>query len=498
MRRFSGLLSPRIAAAVMTIMLLVAAFSGLIPYAAALGLALVASAVLYQAHRLRQASAALQASEYRTRHLASHDWLTGLANRAGLEARLDEILSNVRPREAEAAVLLLDIDRFKDVNDTLGHMEGDEVLREVAERLEAIVCPPDIVARLGSDEFAIVKVSDNASRAARTVSEQVLAAFASPFHLDEDVAHIGVSIGIAVTSHTGTRREEILRRADIALHDAKKRGAGRYRFFAPALDDMVKQRRQVEIGLRRALATGTELYLAYQPLYSAKGEITGAEALLRWNHPVYGSVSPMCLIAVAEESGFVAQIGDWVLEEACRMAKRVPIAWVAVNVSPVQLCDHGFTRRCLDIIHRHGIAPHRIQIEVTEAAAVEKPELAGAMLHALKKSGVRVALDDFGTGYSSMSYLHTYPIDRLKIDRSFVNRLSQGNAGEAIISAMIEMGRALRLDVVAEGVETPEQRDLLIRLGCQEMQGYLFSRPISGETLAAKFNSMRNPRPFAS
>ncbi|WP_011583293.1 MULTISPECIES: putative bifunctional diguanylate cyclase/phosphodiesterase [Chelativorans] len=456
---------------------------------ASLVLAFAAGIAFYQARKLRRASAELQESEGRARHLAFHDWLTGLPNRARLESRLDDILADLLPGQAEAAVLLLDLDRFKNVNDTLGHRAGDQVIQQTARRLKDIVGNTGLVARLGGDEFAIVIASRNAVEAASELSDRVLAAFIPPFQLEGDTAHIGVSIGIATAPEAALHREEILRKADIALYEAKKQGRGRYELFSRTMDDTVKQRRQVEADLRKALATGKELELVYQPLYSAEGRITGAEALLRWNHPVHQCVSPLFLVTIAEESGLIAQIGDWVLHEACRMAKRVPVAWIAVNVSPVQLRDADFARRCLDIIRHHRIAPQRIQIEVTEAVVIENPELAGTILGALRSAGVRVALDDFGTGYSSMSYLRNYPLDRLKIDRFFVRALLEGEEGRAIIAAMIEMARALKLKVTAEGVETQEQRDLLVKLGCDEMQGYLFSRPIRAPHFIAKFSS---------
>ena len=455
---------------------------------AALALALSLGTGIYQARKLRRASAEMQASEGRARHLAFHDWLTGLPNRARLEDCLDDLLGRVALGRTEAAVLLLDLDRFKNVNDTLGHRAGDQVVQQTARRLRDVVGDSGLVARLGGDEFAIVIASENAAEEARHLSERVLAAFTTPFHLGEDVAHIGASIGIATAPQAAARREELLRKADIALYEAKKQGRGRYQLFSETMDDIVKQRRQVEADLRKALATGTELELAYQPLYSAEGELTGAEALLRWNHPVHQSLSPMFLITIAEESGLIAQVGDWVLHEACRMAKRVPVAWIAVNVSPVQLRDADFARKCLDIIRSHELAPERIQIEITEAVVIENPDLAGTMLCALRSAGVRVALDDFGTGYSSMSYLQNYPLDRLKIDRFFVAALLEGEEGRAIVAAMIEMARALKLEVTAEGVETAEQRDLLVSLGCQEMQGYLFSRPMPAADFIANFS----------
>ena len=461
---------------------------------AAFAFIIVIGVGLLQARNLRRASLELHASEGRARHLAFHDVLTGLPNRALFEERLDAVLSDVRDSKREAAVLMVDLDRFKNINDTLGHRAGDLVIRQAGARLEDVVGGKGTVARIGGDEFAVVVAAENAVEAAKRLSDRLLASLNPPFQVEDEIAHVGASIGVATAPAAAIRREELLRKADVALYEAKKRGRGHYQLFTESLDDIVKQRRTVEADLRQALTKGNELELVYQPLYSAEGQVTGAEALLRWNHPVHHALSPTFLVSIAEECGLIMQIGDWVLHEACRMAKRVPVPWIAVNVSPVQLRDPNFARRCLDIITRYEIPPKRIQIEITEAVLIENPEVTAATLRALRATGMHVALDDFGTGYSSMSYLRDYPLDRLKIDRLFVRALSEGEEGRAIVAAMIDMARALKLEVTAEGVETQEQRRLLVDMGCHELQGHLLSKPVASTDFARNFRSASRRR----
>ncbi|MCR4264721.1 bifunctional diguanylate cyclase/phosphodiesterase [Nitratireductor sp. ZSWI3] len=438
---------------------------------------------LFLGRKLRHASLELHASERRARHLASHDVLTRLPNRAFFEESLDGALDKVSAGEGELALLFLDLDRFKYVNDTLGHRAGDELVRQTAVRLRALAGDRDTVARIGGDEFSLLlPVKNDANEAAIELSDKLLEALAAPFEVDGELLHVSVSIGIAVApAGSHERQEELLRKADIALYDAKKRGRGCYKVFSDAMGDVLKQRRRVEADLRNALSEGKELRLAYQPLYSDAGIAIGAEALLRWNHPVHNAMSPMLVVSVAEEAGLIMQLGDWILREACKMLARTDLPLMSVNVSPVQLRDEHFAERCLAILREEGIAPQRIQIEVTESVLIETPDLAVKTFEQLRKAGLSIAIDDFGTGYSSMSYLRNYPVDCLKIDRSFVQALSGSDQGRAIVGAMIEMARALKLGVVAEGVETTDQRNVLRSLGCNGMQGYLFSRPLTGE-----------------
>jgi diguanylate cyclase (GGDEF)-like protein len=450
---------------------------------AAFGMLTAGAIALFLAWRLRRSSLSMLASERHARRLAYHDTLTGLPNRALFDHRLNAALESVKLEETEAALLFLDLDRFKSVNDTLGHRAGDELLQQAAGRLLQAVGPDGTVARISGDEFAVLISGDKVLDASTDLAGRLVAALAAPFYLGEESVYVGVSIGIAVSPEAATEREDLLRKADIALYEAKKRGRGCYKAFSSTMDEIVKQRRAIEADLRRAMVQGQGLRLAYQPLYSSDGIMTGAEALLRWSHPVHKDISPPLLITIAEETGQILQLGDWILREACGMARDNDIPWIAVNVSPVQLRDENFAERCLAIIKEVGVSPERIQIEITETVLVDNPELAAATFRKLRAKGILIAIDDFGTGYSSMSYLQDYPVDRLKIDRTFVNALSDGTKGKAIVAAMMEMARALKLDVTAEGVETNDQREMLYELGCREMQGYLFSRPLE----AAKF-----------
>ncbi|MCT7374371.1 putative bifunctional diguanylate cyclase/phosphodiesterase [Chelativorans salis] len=455
----------------------IALIKGILP-AALFAVAVAGGIGIYLGRRLRQASQRLSASERHARHLATHDTLTRLPNRALFETSFEAALQPARGDASETALLFLDLDRFKYVNDTLGHRAGDELVRQTAKRLRAVVGTQGMVARIGGDEFAIVVSSPEAREAALQLSQDVLAEIERPFRIDEDSVHVGISIGIAIAPEAGAEREELLRKADIALYEAKKKGRGCYEVFSEAMGDILRQRRVVEADLRKALEKGDELQLFYQPIYTNSGVMTGAEALLRWNHPVHGGMSPVFLIAIAEEAGMIMQLGDWILREACRMTANLNLLWISVNVSAMQLRDEHFADRCLAIINEMQVAPERIQIEVTETVLIENRDLAVATFKKLRASGVRVAIDDFGTGYSSMSYLQNYPVDSLKIDRSFIQALSDNEEGRAIVGAMVEMARALKLNVVAEGVETVDQRDMLSAMGCGTMQGYLFSRPL--------------------
>src|SRR5690625_799098 len=455
-------------------------------------LAILGGIALLLGRSLRQTSGELHRSEQLAWELTTHDTLTGLPNRNEFETRLNEVLARVRTGRGEAAVLFLDMDRFKSVNDTLGHNAGDKVMRLAAARLRKVVGEEGTLARVGGDEFGLVFwTRRGAERAAVKLAEKILPELAAPFHLDRESIHIGVSIGIAIAPEAAVEREELLRKADIALYEAKNSGRARYRIFSEDMGEVLKRRARVETDLRAAMAMGDQLHLLYQPLHHADGTILGAEALLRWNHPVHGNLSPGVMISVAEESGLIMSLGDWVLGEAVRTALRTRLKLISVNVSAVQLRDENFADRCLEILRFEGLDPSRLQIEVTEDVLIKDPEIATATFARLRKAGVRIAIDDFGTGYSSMNYLQNYPVDRLKIDRSFVLRMTESEQGVALIAAMLEMGRALGLAVIAEGVETSEQRRLLEGLGCREMQGHLFSRPLDADALVERVNELK-------
>ncbi|MER8720407.1 EAL domain-containing protein [Mesorhizobium sp. M0999] len=448
--------------------------------------ALVAASVLaFLLRRLRRASSALQTSQAQAQYLAFHDTLTRLPNRALFEDRLRRALLT-SGNESKVALLYLDLDRFKHVNDTLGHPAGDELVRQTAARLQHTVRDVDTVARLGGDEFAVILIDVRDVRNAEDISERVLQKLQEPFKLMDDQVFISASIGIALSTGPDADADDLLRKADIALYEAKKNGRGRYQVFAGDMDDLLLRKRKVESELRSALNGGTGIKLAYQPVFASDGKtIVGAEALIRWAHEVHGALPAAQFIAIAEERGMIGQLGAWALLEACRFAVKTKLPWLAVNVSPLQLRDAGFAEEVASILAETGLAPERLQLEITENVLLENNDTTRAALAALRQSGVGIVLDDFGTGYSSLSYLRRHAIDKLKIDRSFVRLLDgDGNSG-AIVKALIDLAGALKVEVTAEGVETEVQKALLVAMGCQQLQGYLLSPPLEPAQLVA-------------
>jgi len=436
--------------------------------------------------RLRRSSIQLQASQARAQFLAFHDTLTGLPNRALLEDRFDRALAQARRDNTKVALICLDLDRFKNINDTLGHPAGDALVRQVGCRLTAAVRDGDTVARLGGDEFAILQVSLRDEQEAERLAERLLKELAVPFDLAGDEAAITASIGIALSHGESSTRDDMLRKADIALYEAKSQGRARYQLFAGDMDDLVRQRRAIERDLRAALTAGDEIHVAYQPIFDTNGDqLLGAEALARWSHPVHGPLSPQLFVSIAEERGLIEPLGEYVLRQACSFAAAHDLPWIAVNVSPIQFRNEQFVERVAAILAETGLAPNRLQIEITEGVLLQSAGTADRLIAALRHKGILVALDDFGTGYSSMSYLRRYGVDKLKIDRSFIQELGVSADAEAIVSAMVSLGRALDMRVVAEGVETSEQRDQLSAIGCHELQGFLLSRPLPPPELAA-------------
>lgn len=430
--------------------------------------------------RLRRSSAELEASEAQAHYLAFHDTLTGLPNRALFEDRLDRALLAARRPNAMIALHAIDVDRFKHVNDTLGHAAGDELIRQVAGRLEGVVRQEDTVARLGGDELAVIQTGIAGDAEAEELAGRLLEVMREPFDLTGERAHVSASIGIVLSSHPTGAREELVRKADIALYQAKARGRNRYEMFTGDMDDLVKQRRLIERELREALENKSQLSLVYQPLFSADSNtVLGAEALVRWDHPVHGRLPPEVFISVAEERGLIEPLGEWVLRHACEFAVRCNVPWVAVNFSPVQFRNEHLADRVSEILMETGLAPQRLQIEITESVLLDNSGTTSVSLKALRETGVSIALDDFGTGYSSMSYLRTYAVDKLKIDRSFISQLGTSRDCDAIVRAIVTLARALKLQITAEGVETAAQRDHLAAIGCHEMQGYLLSKPMS-------------------
>ncbi|WP_035684000.1 EAL domain-containing protein [Bradyrhizobium sp. Cp5.3] len=413
--------------------------------------------------------------EERITHLAHYDALTDLPNRAMFHEHLREALSGIIGGE-ELAVHYIDIDEFKGVNDALGHLVGDELLKAVAASLDRCAGPTDFVARLGGDEFAIVQTGVTSVDQVNELVARVFAAIRTPFdcmghHLTTDA-----SIGIALAPRHATALDQILKNADMAMYAAKAAGRRTHRFFEQAMDARVRERRQLEIDLRHAIAHGgLEVY--YQPCLSLKDDrITGCEALVRWRHPERGMVSPAEFIPIAEDTGLINEIGEWVLTTACREAASWPDdIRLAVNVSPVQFKSGTLVLKIMAALAASNLPASRLELEITEAVLIRDDETALAILHQLRAIGVRIALDDFGTGYSSLSYLHRFPFDKIKIDRGFVSDIAGPDGSSSIVQAVVNLASARRMTTTAEGVETEEQQRLLRTLGCSEMQGYLFS-----------------------
>jgi diguanylate cyclase (GGDEF)-like protein len=432
---------------------------------------------------LESAHLELKASEAQAHHIAFHDVLTGLPNRALFNECADQAMARVRHGEA-AAFLLLDLDRFKHVNDNWGHLAGDALIQELGSRLARVVGPNDTVARLGGDEFAILTMDATAPEDTEALALRILATVREPFAVIGNQAYVGVSIGIATAPAAGTDRTELMRKADIALYRAKDEGRDCYRAFSPEMDETVRSRASLEEELRLALTTGQGLEVHYQPQLEGTGRtVTGLEALVRWHHPTRGNISPQMFIPIAEDTGLITQLGEWVLREACSVALKWPELSIAVNLSPAQFRMNGFAERITSLVMSTGVSPRQIELEVTESILVENDDLVKTSLRQLRESGFRIALDDFGTGYSSLSYLRQFEVDKIKIDRSFVQPLGQAVDSSAIVTAVVTLGHAMGLTVTAEGVETREQRDILNSIGCNELQGFLFSRAVTEEQL---------------
>jgi diguanylate cyclase (GGDEF)-like protein len=416
-------------------------------------------------------------SEAKIAHMALHDALTDLPNRTLLNERLEQALAHVK-RGDIVATHLLDLDHFKNVNDTLGHAVGDKLLQAVAGRLGALVREVDTVARMGGDEFAIVQVALEQPADAATLAARVIEAISAPYDIDGHQVAVGTSVGIAIGPNDGVDRHELMRNADLALYRGKSEGRGIYRFFEPGMDLQLKARRALECDLRKALTDG-EFELYYQPVINlAHGDITGFEALIRWRHPERGMVSPGEFIPLAEEIGLIVRIGEWALRQACATVANWPDhLTVSVNISPAQFRSPGLVQAVLVALADSGLAARRLELEITETVLLEDSETTLSTLHRLRDLGVRIAMDDFGTGYSSLSYLQSFPFDRIKIDRSFVKDITVATGSLNIVRAVAAMAMGLGMAATAEGVETQEQLDTVRLEGCTEMQGYLFSRP---------------------
>ncbi|HTW26174.1 MAG TPA: EAL domain-containing protein [Acetobacteraceae bacterium] len=425
-------------------------------------------------------------AEAEIRHLAHHDPLTGLANRKLLHEQIDEALRRAGSHNEPVAVLCLDLDRFKLVNDLMGHLAGDKLLRQVSKRLRGLARPVDTVARLGGDEFAVVQPGGAQPEAATLLAQRIITAMTEPFDIDGREIRISASVGAAIFPLDGAAGEALLKNADIALYRAKQEHRGSFRLFEAAMDRRLRDRRLLEQDLRDAIA-GARLELYYQPIVACRdGRIEGYEALLRWHHPERGWVPPSTFIPLAEETGLILPLGRWALEAACLEAASWPVPRrVAVNLSPAQFRDGDLPAIVADILRRSGLDPARLKLEITEGLLIDDTDRALATLNALKGLGIGIALDDFGTGYSSLSYLRRFPFDQIKIDRSFIQALASDPDAAAIVRAILALARSLRLGVIAEGVETEDQLALLRQEDCLLVQGYLLGRPLPPDALAA-------------
>jgi diguanylate cyclase (GGDEF)-like protein len=433
------------------------------------------------ARSFNRMAAGIAERERRITQLAFNDSLTGLPNRAFMRQHLDLELQQAAHRGSGVALLCIDIDNFKAINDSLGHSTGDKLLRAVADRLGTVI-GDELIARLGGDEFTIV-VGREAGRASPgAIAQQIIAALAAPFAIEGHELAISASAGIAVSPADGRDADTLLKNADLALHQAKEAGQGSYRFFEKDMNARAQARHALENDLRRALA-GRELELYFQPLFDLETDrINAFEALLRWNHPTRGIISPLEFIPVAEETGLIVPIGNWVIQEACRHARNWPeTIRVAVNVSSIQFRRPGLANTVLQALATSGLEPSRLEIEITESIFLESSEETLAVLHSLRALGIKIALDDFGTGYSSLSYLQSFPFDKIKIDRSFIQELLNRPGASAIVHAIIDLAHALGMETTAEGVEDSGQLAQLRLHGCSSVQGFLFSRPVDAK-----------------
>jgi diguanylate cyclase (GGDEF)-like protein/PAS domain S-box-containing protein len=413
-------------------------------------------------------------AEARVAHMAHHDSLTDLPNRAAFNERLAAMLDEAGADGQTFAVMCLDLDRFKEVNDVFGHSSGDALLCEAAHRLQANA-QGAFLARFGGDEFMLL-VNEGAQPAA-AIADRLVAAFVNDFDIGAQKLRVGLSVGVAIYPNHGTDAATLLSNADAALYRAKAEGRGTVRFFEAEMDEALRERRTLQRDLQSAVADG-ELVLHYQPQALIGGEIVGFEALVRWRHPTRGIIAPGTFIPIAEDSGLIIAIGEWVLREACREAASWPTPLnIAVNLSPVQFRHGDLPALVHSVLLETGLAPARIELEVTESVLIGDFPRALSILRRLKSLGVRIAMDDFGTGYSSLSYLQSFPFDKIKIDRAFISNLERNPQSAAIVRAVIGLGRGLDLPVVAEGVETQDQLAFLSREDCEEIQGFLIGRP---------------------
>jgi diguanylate cyclase (GGDEF)-like protein/PAS domain S-box-containing protein len=416
-------------------------------------------------------------AEAKISHMALHDALTNLPNRTFFYERMEQSFLNLG-RDQTFALLCLDLDHFKGVNDTLGHPFGDMLLRQVGERLRGCVRESDRIARLGGDEFAVLQGSGAKPTDLTALANRLIEAIGAPYDLDGYQIVVGASIGIAIAPMDASSSDQLLKNADLALYRAKGDGRNTYRFFEPEMDARMQARRAMEVDLRKALVKG-EFELYYQPIFNVEAnEVSACEALLRWHHPARGMISPLEFISLAEETGIIVPLGEWVLRQACAEVA----AWpknvnVAVNLSPMQFKSKNLVSIVVSALAASGLPARRLELEITESVLLQENDATLATLHQLRGLGVTISMDDFGTGYSSLSYLRKFPFDKIKIDRSFIRDISEEDESFAIVRAVAAIGSSLKMTTTAEGVETREQFDRIKSEGCTEVQGYYFSQP---------------------
>ncbi|WP_170182044.1 putative bifunctional diguanylate cyclase/phosphodiesterase [Phreatobacter stygius] len=427
-------------------------------------------------------------SEERIAHMAHHDALTDLPNRTLFRARMDDALADKRGSKANFAIFYLDLDNFKIVNDSLGHAVGDLLLRSVADRLKECVRDGDIVSRFGGDEFAIMFRGGGGSAEMQGMAQRLVDRTRQPFSIEGNELSIGTCVGIAIAGKDGLDSDELLRNADMALYRAKNEGRGSYRFFEASMKAELNARRALEEDLRSALGAG-EFAVHYQPIVNLKTmTVVSFEALIRWNHPERGEVVPAEFVPVAEETGLIVAIGEWVLRQACVDAASWPgPTRVSVNLSAVQFRTGQFAQTVFAALSASGLAPNRLELEITETVLLQDSEATLAILHQLRSFGIRTCMDDFGTGYSSLSYLRSFPFDKIKIDRSFVSEVNDREDCRAIVTSITDLGRSLNMVTTAEGVETRAQFDTINEIGCAEIQGFYFGHPVPAAEVEEAF-----------
>jgi diguanylate cyclase (GGDEF)-like protein len=441
-----------------------------------------------------------KAAEAALVHQALHDALTGLPNRTLFRDRLEHALNQASRRQQLVGVLFLDLDNFKVINDSLGHLSGDALLVEVAQRLQTCLRLGDTVARMGGDEFTILLEEIDDEAQATLVAERIGDALRTPFRLGEREVFVSASIGLALSASRRMEPESLLRNADIAMYRSKAAGKARHSIFDAGMKAMAMERLELETDLRNALALG-QFRIHYQPILNlSDGKVLEVEALLRWERPGHGLMAPLTFIPLAEETGLIVPIGRWVLQEACRQAKMwntdfpsEPPLVMSVNLSGRQFQDPGLVSGIAQVVHDTGLEPRGLKLEITESVAMHDIEASVLKMEALKALGIQLAIDDFGTGYSSLGYLKRFPVDTLKIDRSFVERIGLDIQDAAIVQSVVALAKTLHLSVVGEGIESRAQAAQLLALGCDRGQGFLFARPQPAEAITALFAAGGNP-----